>query len=238
MTYDEDWQVWVARLGVAAFRIRHRALYRLARYESEHYLAPAFFRVKKIVPHLPADPEHAVRLARRAARFGAFDAARRVVGRNRPTLSPHPRTILFTDMRHAPNLLAVGDRRNHSRADEAVDMLDRLKPRERNVLLRYFGIGYPEQLNMREIGDLLGVGHTRISQMITFAILELRGKRPVRWSDVPKTRGYVKGGPAQPRPPGDGDDEEDAAGRDHRPTAEDPRRTGEAQRQPPHDGTR
>jgi RNA polymerase sigma factor for flagellar operon FliA len=64
--------------------------------------------------------------------------------------------------------------------ERLIKAIDRLPERERQVIALY----YLEELTMKEVGAVLGITESRVSQLHTQAILRLRGalveKRPVR----------------------------------------------------------
>lgn len=63
------------------------------------------------------------------------------------------------------------------------DLIDRLPPRERQVLALY----YREELTMREVGEVLGITESRVSQLHSGAVLRLRAalrRQRVREADL------------------------------------------------------
>jgi RNA polymerase sigma factor for flagellar operon FliA len=52
--------------------------------------------------------------------------------------------------------------------------IDRLPQRERQVIALY----YVEELTMKEIGEVIGVTESRVSQLRTQAIIRMRGQLP------------------------------------------------------------
>ncbi len=56
--------------------------------------------------------------------------------------------------------------------DRVADAISRLPEREKLVIALY----YYENLTLREIGEVLGVTESRVSQLHTKAVLRLRGR--------------------------------------------------------------
>ncbi|HEY5144304.1 MAG TPA: RNA polymerase sigma factor WhiG [Solirubrobacteraceae bacterium] len=71
---------------------------------------------------------------------------------------------------HAPDPSAVMDQTDLR--DRVADAISRLPEREKLVIALY----YYENLTLREIGEVLGVTESRVSQLHTKAVLRLRGR--------------------------------------------------------------
>ena len=59
-------------------------------------------------------------------------------------------------------------------------MIDGLKPRERSILVEYFGLDRRGVSNMRELGDMYQISSSRVAQIIAKAIRKLRYRN---WRD-------------------------------------------------------
>ncbi len=87
--------------------------------------------------------------------------------------------LASTDLRHSDLLAHKGT----SPLEEAIEeettqsiqaLLDRLPERERNILAMRYGIGYPRECTLEEIGTALGLSRERIRQVEQLARQELR----------------------------------------------------------------
>ena len=88
--------------------------------------------------------------------------------RRRRLLTPSRGEAVHSDPPPSPDQAAVGeDTRRRVRA-----AIDRLPERERTVLALY----YDEELNLREIGEVLGVTESRVCQIHSQALVRLRSK--------------------------------------------------------------
>jgi RNA polymerase sigma factor for flagellar operon FliA len=66
----------------------------------------------------------------------------------------------------------AGEYEDFTRTEAIVDAIDQLPERERTVLALY----YDEELNLREIGEVLGVTESRVCQIHSQALVRLRSR--------------------------------------------------------------
>ena len=78
--------------------------------------------------------------------------------------------LLYQTDENAPDPAAVMDQTDLK--DRVADAISRLPEREKLVIALY----YYEQLTLREIGEVLGVTESRVSQLHTKAILRLKAR--------------------------------------------------------------
>src|SRR5205085_6606170 len=81
--------------------------------------------------------------------------------------------ISILDTIHDPNAVdPVAEAQTGELKDRLADAIESLPERERLVIALY----YYESLTLREIGEILGVTESRVSQLHTKAVLRLRSK--------------------------------------------------------------
>ena len=68
----------------------------------------------------------------------------------------------------------------NSRRKYVSQLLHRLPEQEKAVLSMYFGIGYPEPLNLEEIGDVIGLSKERVRQIKEKGLSALRNLEETR----------------------------------------------------------
>jgi RNA polymerase sigma factor (sigma-70 family) len=75
------------------------------------------------------------------------------------------------------------DTLKRERRDQVLSSLDRLSPREKQVIRLRYGIGLDTGYTLREIGEMLRISRERVRQIETDAIIKIQ-----EWHDIPSHR--------------------------------------------------
>ena len=72
------------------------------------------------------------------------------------------------------------DTLKRERHESVLSALDRLSPREKQVIRLRFGIGFDTDYTLREIGGMLRISRERVRQIESDAIVKIQ-----EWHDIP-----------------------------------------------------
>jgi RNA polymerase sigma factor (sigma-70 family) len=75
------------------------------------------------------------------------------------------------------------DTLKRERHEQVLSALDRLSPREKQVIRLRFGIGFDTGYTLREVGEMLRISRERVRQIETDAIIKIQ-----EWHDIPSRR--------------------------------------------------